>query len=92
MSRYDGLEDLRALQEIQAELVEARVIKAPPDAQLAEKGRAKAAKATKKKGSGAPGGDASKFRVYESPSGLQVLIGRSNTQNDEISTRVANGA
>ena len=88
-----GADDLRALQEIQDEMVEAKLIKPPTDATFAVKGKTKAAKAEKKKkakGSGV--GKTGEFRVYEAPSGLQVLIGRNNKQNDEISMRIANGA
>jgi hypothetical protein len=92
--RFTGVQDLRALQEIQDELVEAALMKAPADAELAAKGKAKAEKAKKKaaKGGDAKGGRHGEYREYVAPSGLQILLGRNNKQNDEISTRVANGA
>lgn len=89
--RYIEVEDLRALQGVQDELVEGGLMKPPADSAMAAKGKAKAGKA-KRKGRVAPGGEHSKFRRFESPSGLQVLIGRNNHQNDELSTRVANSA
>lgn len=64
-------------------------MKPPADTAMAAKGKARASKA-KRKGRAAPGGEHSKFRKFESPSGLQVLIGRNNHQNDELSTRIAN--
>eukprot|EP00798_Chlamydomonas_sp_ICE-L_P021695 gene21695-28718_t len=75
------------------ELVQQSYMKPPPEAALAVKGAAKGRKAEKKKnkkqtalgGSGQTG-----FRVFTSPSDFQVLIGRNNIQNDELSNRIAN--
>ncbi|KAK9848333.1 hypothetical protein WJX84_002062 [Apatococcus fuscideae] len=79
--------DLAALQGIQDELVAGRFMKAPADAALAAKGAAKGRKAQKRSGSAAAGLD--RFRRFTSPSGLTVLVGRNNIQNDELSHRVA---
>lgn len=89
--RMESIEDLKALQGIQDELVQQGLMKAPSDAKLAAKSKAKSQKMTKKRRKASPGGVDSPYRVYTSPSGLQILIGRNNIQNDEISTRVANG-
>jgi predicted ribosome quality control (RQC) complex YloA/Tae2 family protein len=88
----EGVQDLRALQGIQDELVEQGLMKAPPDARLAMKSKAKAVKAATKRKTASPGGVRSPYRLFTSPTGLQILIGRNNRQNDELSTRIANGA
>ena len=88
----DSADDLRALQEVQDEMVDAKLIKPRSDAAFAAKGKTKAAKAAKKKNKGSGVGQTGEFRVYESPSGFQILIGRNNKQNDEVSMRIANGA
>jgi hypothetical protein len=85
------------VQEVQAELVAGRYMKAPPDAALAGKAAAKARKtsqrAQKRSGGGGGNGSASggsrDFRRYESPSGFAVLVGRNSRQNDELSNRMA---
>lgn len=87
---YEGIEDLRALQEVQDELVVAGVMQAPSDSALAAKARAKASKTKRKTRTSL--GDSSKFRRFVTPSGKQVLVGRNNRQNDELSMKVANGA
>lgn len=102
MCRCDGENDARALAEIQAEMVAQGLMKAPSDHAMASKGRAKAARAAKRPRSdggggdggrrASPGGTSSPFRQFTSPSGLQILVGRNNVQNDELSTRVANRA
>ena len=53
----------------QEELVAAGYMKAPSEAVLAEKGKAKGRKAAKRQG----GKKLEAFRAFESPSGLQVL-------------------
>ncbi len=53
----------------QEELVAAGYMKAPSEAVLAEKGKAKGRKAAKRQG----GKQLEGFRAFESPSGLQVL-------------------
>lgn len=88
----EAVQDFRALQEIQDELVEQGLMKAPTDAKLAAKSKAKAEKAAKKRKTVSPGGSGSPFRLFTSPAGLQILIGRNNRQNDELSTKVANGS
>lgn len=88
--RFSEIADLRAIQEIQDEMVAARLMRAPTDAAMIQKGRAKAQKDAKKRRGPTPGGEGTLFRKFEAPSGLQILIGRNNTQNDELSTRVAN--
>lgn len=93
MRRFTEEADLNALQQVQDELVEGALMKAPEDAAFAAKVRAKADKAKRRsKTKPSPGGAESPFRKFTSPSGLQVLIGRNNKQNDELSMRVANGA
>jgi hypothetical protein len=87
----EDLQDFRALQEIQDELVGQNMMKAPADLELAAKSRAKAKKQMQKKKTPSPGGADSPYRVYKSPNGFQVLIGRNHTQNDELSTRIAQG-
>lgn len=94
---YSEPADLAALREVQEELVEAKIIRAPPEAALAAKAAAKGRKAAKK-GGGARGGDAggstaggtSPFRRYASPGGHVILVGRNNRQNDVLSHQVAN--
>lgn len=88
----EAVQDLRALQEIQEELVEQGLMQAPKDAKLAAKSKAKATKSAKKRKNVSPGGAGSPFRLFTSPAGLQILIGRNNRQNDELSTKVANGS
>lgn len=80
-------------QEIQDELVAAGFLKPPSEAVLAAKGAAKGRKATKsrqkqKGGAAAGGGAGGGFRQYTSPGGFQVLVGRNNTQNDQLSLKV----
>jgi predicted ribosome quality control (RQC) complex YloA/Tae2 family protein len=87
----EDIKDLRALQEIQDELVEQGLMKAPADAEMAMRSKAMAQKQSKRKRSPAPGGADSPYRVYESPSGFQILIGRNHAQNDALSTRIAQG-
>jgi hypothetical protein len=89
--RMEDIRDLRALQEIQDEMVEQGLVKAPADAEMAMRSKAKAQKQLKRKRNPAPGGSDSPYRVYESPSGFQILIGRNHAQNDAISTRIAQG-
>lgn len=94
LARYADPEDLIALREVQDELVEAGVMKPPPEAALAAKAAAKGRKATKKaqKGSGGGGGGAQSqgFRRFASPGGYVILVGRNNKQNDVLSHQVAN--
>ncbi len=80
---------------LQEELVEAGLIKPPPEAALAVKGAAKGKKATKKAAgkagkAGSKAGAAAACRQFTSPSGLQVLVGRNNKQNDMLSLQIAN--
>lgn len=89
--RMEDVQDLRALQEVQDEMVEQGLMKAPADAELAKRSKTQAQKQLKRKRSPAAGGSDSPYRVYESPSGYQVLIGRNHTQNDALSTRIAQG-
>lgn len=76
--------------------MEAGLIKPPPEASLAVKGAAKGKKATKKAAGKAvakgasKGGAAAACRQFTSPSGLQVLVGRNNKQNDVLSLQIAN--
>ncbi|KAK9868230.1 hypothetical protein WJX84_009935 [Apatococcus fuscideae] len=79
-------QDLAALQGIQDELVAGKFMKAPADAALAAKGAAKGRKAQKRSGTSST---LDRFRRFTSPSGLTVLVGRNNIQNDELSHRVA---
>lgn len=70
-------------------------MKAPPDAALADKAASRAQKAARRGAKRSPGGSADgsggsrDFRRFTSPGGLQVLVGRSSRQNDELSTKVA---
>ena len=77
-------DELRAVAD---ELVAWGFMPRPADAGLEDKAHAKARKAAKKGGDrgGVDGG----FRAFTSPSGLTVLVGRNNRENDELSTRVA---
>lgn len=79
--------DTRALMEVQEELVAGGYMKPAADAALAGKGAAKGRKAAKKGGGSGQG--AAGFRRYTSPGGLDVLIGRTSKQNDELSIKVA---
>ena len=72
--------------------MEAGLAKAPADAAHAAKGKAKAAKMQRKAAKKGVGTKHGAFRCYQSPSGYQVLMGRNNKQNDELSLRIANGA
>ncbi|KAL0055410.1 hypothetical protein WJX82_000207 [Trebouxia sp. C0006] len=88
VSEYREADDLETLRGIQWELVAGKYMRAPSDASLEDKGRAKGKKGSKRKageGSAALQG----FRKYTSPAGLQVLVGRNNKQNDELTNRVA---
>lgn len=90
--RMDDIQDLRALQEVQDEMVEQGLMKAPADAAMAVRSKAQAQKQQlKRKRSPAAGGSDSPYRMYESPSGYQILIGRNHAQNDALSTRIAQG-
>lgn len=84
-------DDLQALRGIQEELVHSGYAKPAQDAVAAAKGAAKGRKAAKRaaKGTGAAPSSAQGFRQFSSPSGLTVLIGRNNRQNDELSHRIA---
>lgn len=62
-------------------------MKAPPDAALAAKAAAKAKRAQKR--ARPAGGSEAGFREYQSPGGLQVLVGRNSRQNDELTMRLA---
>ena len=85
---------LAALREVQADLVAAGHMKAPPDAALASKSAAKARRAAKRGGGDGGGkrdvaGTGRDYRRYTSPGGLCVLVGRNSRQNDELSCRLA---
>lgn len=73
-------EDLNALEEIKEELIQGGYMKPPSDHHLTAKARKKAKKATNPS-SGDPDG----FRVFTSPNGFRILIGRNSRQNDLIS-------
>lgn len=80
----------------QEELVESKIIKAPPEAALQAKAAAKGRKAQRKqqKGSNLPSAAAAAAdgrgpRRYTSPNGFSVLIGRNNKQNDVLSHQIA---
>lgn len=90
---------------LQEELVEAKLIKPPAEAGLAAKAAVKGKQAAKKqqkaankKGSGSgPAAAAAAAaagglgcREFVTPSGLQVLVGRNNKQNDVLSLQIAN--
>lgn len=80
------------MQEVQDEMVEQGLMKAPADAVMAMRSKAQAKKhQLKRKRSPAAGGSDSPYRVYESPGGYQILIGRNHAQNDALSTRIAQG-
>ncbi|KAA6421415.1 MAG: hypothetical protein FRX49_08692 [Trebouxia sp. A1-2] len=88
VSEYKEADDLETLRGIQWELVAGKYMRAPSDASLEDKGRAKGKKGSKRKaGEGASALQG--FRKYTSPAGLQVLVGRNNKQNDELTNRVA---
>ncbi|KAI3435649.1 hypothetical protein D9Q98_001707 [Chlorella vulgaris] len=98
LQQLEGGAHLAALQEVQAELVAGRYMKAPPDAALAGKAAAKARKTSQRAqkrsgggggGNGSASGGSRDFRRYESPSGFAVLVGRNSRQNDELSNRMA---
>lgn len=91
---------MAALKQVQDELVAAGYLKPPAEAALVAKAAAKGRKATAKgKGGGkgangggsapsaAPGGGPG-FRQFTSPGGFQVLVGRNNIQNDQLSIKV----
>lgn len=87
----NDVQDLRALQEVQDEMVAQGLMKAPADAKIASRSKAQAQKQLKRKRSPSAGGSNSPYRVYSSPSGYQILIGRNHTQNDALSTKIAQG-
>ncbi len=72
-------------------------MKPPADAQLAAKSAAKAQRAAKRqsKRAGSAAAAAAEaasgggFRRFVSPGGYEVLVGRNNKQNDELSLRAA---
>ena len=83
----DDPNDYQALEEVKEELISQNILGPEPDATLAAKGASKGKKGSKS----VPGGKNGLlgFRVFVSPSGYEVLIGRNNRQNDELSNRVA---
>lgn len=84
---YRDADDLITLKGIQEELVAGKYMRAPAEASLADRGRAKGRKAVKRAGSGS--NSLQGFRKYTTPAGMQVLVGRNNKQNDELTNRVA---
>eukprot|EP00878_Enallax_costatus_P010306 GHUV01010756.1.p1 GENE.GHUV01010756.1~~GHUV01010756.1.p1 ORF type:complete len:558 (+),score=193.14 GHUV01010756.1:1099-2772(+) len=88
-------QELAALREVQEELVESKIIKAPPEAALQAKAAAKGRKAHKKQQkssfppSAAAAADGRGPRQYASPGGFAVLVGRNNKQNDVLSHQIA---
>ncbi|KAL4435060.1 hypothetical protein ABPG77_003885 [Micractinium sp. CCAP 211/92] len=93
LQQMEGGAHLAALQEVQADLVAGKYMKAPPDAALADKAASKAAtkarRAAKRGGGGDEGAGQLDFRQYTSPSGFAVLVGRNSRQNDELTCRLA---
>lgn len=73
--------DIKALGEIKEELIQGGYMKPPPDHHLAIKAQKKAAKQKPGNGTSDPDG----FRLFLSPNGFRILIGRNNKQNDVIS-------
>jgi hypothetical protein len=87
---------------VQEELIESKVIRAPPEAALLAKAAAKGRKSAKRAQKGAAGGSAAAAaaaaaagggaaapRQYVSPGGFTVLVGRNNKQNDVLSHQIA---
>ncbi|PSC69693.1 Fibronectin-binding A domain [Micractinium conductrix] len=98
LAQAEGDGHLAALQEVQADLVAGKYMKAPPDAALADRAASKAATKARRAakrggGNGAGGSDLSTtqrdYRRYQSPNGLVVLVGRNSRQNDELTMKVA---
>ncbi|KAL4458209.1 hypothetical protein ABPG75_013074 [Micractinium tetrahymenae] len=97
LQQMEGGSHLEALQEVQADLIAGKYVKAPPDAALADKAASKAAskarRAAKRGGSSGGGGSESAggrdFRRYTSPGGFAVLVGRNSRQNEELTCRMA---
>ena len=86
VQQLEGVADLAALLDVEAELVTEGYIKAQPaTANGAGKG-GRAAKRTSKKAKQAAG-DADSFRRFVSPSGFTVLIGRNSRQNEELTLK-----
>jgi len=73
-------EDAAALAEIEVELIQGGYMKPPPDHHLAAKSQKKSKK-NQLQSSGDPDG----LRVFASPNGFRILIGRNNKQNDIVS-------
>eukprot|EP00775_Hariotina_reticulata_P013451 gene13451-13577_t len=95
-------QELAALREVQDELVEAKVIKPPPEAALSAKAASKGRKAQKRQqksaasglsnssaAAAASAGGGAGLRQYDSPGGFLVLVGRNNKQNDVLSHQIA---
>ena len=78
----DDEEDARALAEIREELIQGGYIKPPPDHHLAAKA---SKKASKKAPPPAKPSDSDGLRLFTSPNGFRILIGRNNKQNDMLS-------
>ena len=78
----DDEADAQAMVEIQEELVQGGYMKPPPDHHLASKAKKKAQKAQSTAETDPDG-----LRLFTSPNGFRILIGRNNRQNDIVSKR-----
>eukprot|EP00192_Tetraselmis_astigmatica_P007087 CAMPEP_0117698122 /NCGR_PEP_ID=MMETSP0804-20121206/29597_1 /TAXON_ID=1074897 /ORGANISM="Tetraselmis astigmatica, Strain CCMP880" /LENGTH=703 /DNA_ID=CAMNT_0005512425 /DNA_START=58 /DNA_END=2170 /DNA_ORIENTATION=+ len=87
LGNYETENDLYTLLEIRDELVSGRYMRPPPESALENRGASKGRKAQKKgKAKGAVGS----CREFVTPtSGLKVLAGRNNRQNDALSRAAA---
>ena len=83
MPTYKQVADLRSLQEVQTELISQNYLKAPVGHPL-EKGAAR-------KGDAQSGrqGEQMSFRRFQLPQGFEVLVGRNNNQNEQLTFKQA---
>lgn len=81
-------EDFEAVREIERELVNEKFLKPLQDGLQEKKSKTKGQKSQKGQ-DGSSKGVSQSFRTYLSPGGFQVLVGRNSSQNDLLSTRIA---
>lgn len=81
---YRGPSDMAVLRQIVSELEEAGALP-KGDGAKAQRAAGKEARATRRENRRV----GSVFREFQAPTGAQVLVGRNNTQNDELSIKVA---
>jgi len=86
LGEFKTEDDLYTLLEIRDELVAGGFMKAPSEASLEARGASKARRAAKKGRARTTEGSC---REFTTPSGLKVLVGRNNRQNDALTRSAA---